>query len=880
MSLQTIPPWNPPVTQTEVLNQQTLVSDQLLTVAGDNDLIPICFGHCQVPGRIVGLDYDLVSDTYTVCVLWCWGPIEAIVAVYANGEQIPTGITQTDYLGLPTQQADSTMAAANTGWTDTLVVTNEFGSRGLAYSVFQYTGAEFTGYPNFIAEIQGLKLYDAREGHIFSRNWLFTSVSYESKDKSLDSQGTAPEGLSWSRDGRFLITCDNTGTPSTEQYLARVPFEVQTLEHVSTVEFAGKDLQDVHLSPCGSYIFMLDTTANTIIRRSLLVPDDQTSGVTDAGSMTVNTDTTGFCFTPDRRTMYTCRSTGIVQRHTLSNANVISTGVTDNETLSLSAHSTNATGIQVKQTADADAIFVSSTAGSPTADSVIQYDLSDAPDLTGATRWNTVNVSSQAADPRGLVLSSGGSKLYVLDGTLNDIKQYHLDNAHLTWAYSDTPALALRLLITDGFFGPAQNVDPFGFNTLADFNEETVETGGEARRLIGLAIDRELTWESWRKILCTYASCWCFKRGDEWVVVGDRPATTDFTLTIDDMVPDKFNIILGGPEDIPTVQTVVFTDTTETIWRDRQAVSMLAGVREGTVERREQSVRLPGVHRYSQAKREADERLLKMQHHVEIEMVLYDEFVTIEPGDILDVTHPVGFTNTLFRVIAPPRESQVGRPRIRAIVYDQTNFRDTVETKDIGAVLSRYLGDNSESTPLATGDLSALDLVDQFYIDSLSTSQMETVHTTATTDLTSPIGTNVDVISDTIDLTGKLSDSETVLRLEGTVMIEWDDTANDIQPFSAQFWMDTLDTVVNRLTRTAVTIYSTGRDDSAGGTVYEGKVIFTLSEEFAVGTIKDTSQIEGVVTCGIRVRGFSGPSNSPDNADVTFASSTLHLLTR
>lgn len=399
--MSTIPKWIPPLPSAGILNQQNKLPEIQANVVAEGSHIPVVLGAAQVGGKIFAIDYDADTKTWTVGYVWCVGEIQAITQVWLNGAAPDSDVTQNDYLGTTSQTADPLLAAAISGYSDTLVLTRPGGDIGIAYSVIQYTDSVYSSFPQAIAEVQGLKV-------------------------------------------------------------------------------------------------------------------------------------------------------------------------------------------------------------------------------------------------------NGGS-------------------------YSNTPAHAIGYLIEHDVLGLSGSVDATSLGTVATDNSATVVS--ESRREIGLVIDKPLPFWQWLSILAGYASCWITKRGNTYFFVSDRPRAQDYVLSSDDWMAKSFSIRGPGKASVPTVVEVVYTDTTETVWRQQVAVSEDAGVAGGTVPRRVSRVSMPGITRYSQAVREATERRQKLQQmHPSIEFRGYDDLLSVEIGDVLDVTRGTTFNNQDFRVTEPPAKTLGNGILVRAAKYDNSVY--------------------------------------------------------------------------------------------------------------------------------------------------------------------------------------------------------------
>ena len=176
----------------------------------------------------------------------------------------------------------------------------------------------------------------------------------------------------------------------------------------------------------------------------------------------------------------------------------------------------------------------------------------------------------------------------------------------------------------------------------------------------------------------------------DWVSIGVEPITTASVLE------GSFSAGTADAAQVPTVIRVDYTDTSTTEYKTRPAYAQTAGVSTGTVPRRESNVSLPGVTRYSQAFREAAERLAKLNNSLYCEFTRFDEGLATEAGDVLSVMHPYVDTAsttecaeaTLF-LVTDAKVISPGRVRVRATKYDTADFDNSENTTTWGAYTRR-----------------------------------------------------------------------------------------------------------------------------------------------------------------------------------------------
>lgn len=249
-----------------------------------------------------------------------------------------------------------------------------------------------------------------------------------------------------------------------------------------------------------------------------------------------------------------------------------------------------------------------------------------------------------------------------------------------TTVYSTNPALHLGDLLSSSIYGHGYTVDDTALEAAQDYCDDT--TPGEARRRSYCVIDQPRDTDQWVEVLRGYASCWVALRGDTAHLVPDKTGSSAYTFTADNIIDNSIRIRKQDSSNLPTVMRVSYTDTSGDVWRERFCEPVkLTGVDTGAVPWRESQVRMVGIDRYSQARREAIERLDKLQlSDLWVEWETTDEGLQLEVGDIVTLTHPYGLTNELLRLIADPIQVYPGRWRLVGIEYDAAAYDDTLES--------------------------------------------------------------------------------------------------------------------------------------------------------------------------------------------------------
>lgn len=249
-----------------------------------------------------------------------------------------------------------------------------------------------------------------------------------------------------------------------------------------------------------------------------------------------------------------------------------------------------------------------------------------------------------------------------------------------TTVYSVNPALHLGDLLRSTAYGGGYTVDDTALEAAMDYCDETVTS--EARRESGMVIDGVQETAAWVEILRAYASCFIVYRGSEAFLIPDKAGASVQTITADDIVEGSLRVIKQDSSNVPTVVRIKYTDTSETEWREapQGAVAKRDGADGGSVPWRESVVPMPGITRYSQAYREAVERLNKLTlADLAVEWTQFDSALEREIGDRVTMTHFVGLTSKELRLTADPEQISPGRWRMVATEYDAAAYNASVE---------------------------------------------------------------------------------------------------------------------------------------------------------------------------------------------------------
>lgn len=255
-----------------------------------------------------------------------------------------------------------------------------------------------------------------------------------------------------------------------------------------------------------------------------------------------------------------------------------------------------------------------------------------------------------------------------------------------TWEYSDNPSLADADWLRSDVYGCGVAVDWVSVIAAANANDALIGSPSEKRRVIGLEIDTARPVADVAEALRAYAGVW-HVHTQASATAGAVKLTADAdAAAVASYSHASGQILRFGPlqaRDIssaPTAVEVVYTDASKRPTRDAYARASVPGA-GSTLPLRLSQVRLPGITRYSQALREATERLNKLRlGDLTAGIDFLDEGLRHEVGDIINITHPVGVTAKPFRISEPPQLVATGRWRASLVEHDPAVYSTTVQT--------------------------------------------------------------------------------------------------------------------------------------------------------------------------------------------------------
>ena len=220
-----------------------------------------------------------------------------------------------------------------------------------------------------------------------------------------------------------------------------------------------------------------------------------------------------------------------------------------------------------------------------------------------------------------------------------------------TWTWSDCGSLALADFAASALYGLGRTVDWSSVPAAANANDAMIGSPAERSRIVGVSFTTPTAAGDIAEALRTYAGCFLVPSPAGIQLLPDAAASSCATYAHDNGDIAAIGALTRRDNgNLPTAVEVLYTDTTVVPWIEGSALAQVSGAGT-TYPWRLTQVRLPGVQRYSQAMREATERLNKMRlGDLSCAVEVFDVGIRHQVGDVVTVSHPVGLTSALMRV--------------------------------------------------------------------------------------------------------------------------------------------------------------------------------------------------------------------------------------
>jgi DNA-binding beta-propeller fold protein YncE len=304
----------------------------------------------------------------------------------------------------------------------------------------------------------GLKMYivgndgdDVNEYNL-STAWNISTASYV-QNFSVAAQETEPQGIFFKPDGLKMYIVGASGDDVNEYNLS-IAWDISTASYLQNFSVAAQDLTPTGLffKSDGLKMYVMGNAGDAVYEYNLLSAWDISTTVftyptTNFFSVAPQeTSPTGLFFKPDGLKMYVTGSSGDdVDEYSLSTAWDISTA-SYLQNFSVAAQDTSPSDIFFKP--DGLKMYIMGFGSY----AVYEYNLSAAWDISTASYLQNFSVSTQDLAPRSMTFKSDGLKMYMIGSGSDSVHEYNLSTA---WDISTASYL-------QSFSVAAQNTDPRG----------------------------------------------------------------------------------------------------------------------------------------------------------------------------------------------------------------------------------------------------------------------------------------------------------------------------------------------------------------------------------------------------------------------------------
>jgi hypothetical protein len=248
------------------------------------------------------------------------------------------------------------------------------------------------------------------------------SASYDSVSFSVTAEETAPADLFFSPDGLKMYIIGTTGDDVNEYNLSTA-WVVSSAVFVTSFSVASQENspQGLFFRADGTKMYIIGSTGDTVFQYTLSTPWSVATASYDSISFSVatqETNPTGLSFRPNGLSMYVIgAATDSVNQYTLSTAWNVSTA-TFLQSFSVAGEEGNGSGLAF--TGDGSRMFVIGTTG----DDVNVYNLTTPWNISTSVSVGAFSVSAQDTAPAGIYIKPDGAKMYIMGQTNDTVYQY------------------------------------------------------------------------------------------------------------------------------------------------------------------------------------------------------------------------------------------------------------------------------------------------------------------------------------------------------------------------------------------------------------------------------------------------------------------------
>jgi sugar lactone lactonase YvrE len=266
-------------------------------------------------------------------------------------------------------------------------------------------------------------LAEAMEGAASGRS--LTNASYDSISINITANSSSPQGIRLNTDGTKMFVVDLGGS-KVDEYALSTAFDITTATYNQSFSVAAQDTgpQSLAFNTDGTKMFVVGYAGQDVNEYTLSTAFDiSTSSFVDSFSVSgQEIYPRGIAFNNNGTKMFIVGTAGKdVNEYTLSVGFDVSTA-SFVDSFSVSAQDTAPYAVDFNS--DGTKMFVVGTQN----DSVYEYTLSSAFDVSTSTYSQAFDLSSQAAIPRGITFFD--AKMLIVDGTTDTVFQYSVADSY------------------------------------------------------------------------------------------------------------------------------------------------------------------------------------------------------------------------------------------------------------------------------------------------------------------------------------------------------------------------------------------------------------------------------------------------------------------
>jgi hypothetical protein len=265
-------------------------------------------------------------------------------------------------------------------------------------------------------------LAEAMEGAV--SGYGLANASYDSVSFNVSAQETLSTGIAFNTDGTKMFIVGDTGN-NVNEYTLSTAFDVSTASFVDSFSVSAQDGNPYGLSfnPDGTKMYIMGLANDRIYQYTLSTGFDiSTASYASISFSTVSQDTTplGISFNADGTKMFMLGSQNdSVYEYNLSTAYDVSTSSFVD---SLSVASESEGPQDLKFNPSGTKLFIIENVNNK---NVFEYSLSTAFDIsTAAYSSISFSVANEESSPRGLAFNASGTKMFIVGSSGNTVFQY------------------------------------------------------------------------------------------------------------------------------------------------------------------------------------------------------------------------------------------------------------------------------------------------------------------------------------------------------------------------------------------------------------------------------------------------------------------------